>query len=79
MGRVSHDITVGEARDFIDKPYAFLRPIKLMKVSRGLSKLLHHEIDYDTSGATPLEEVLPDELERRADLGRQMVDEFGAQ
>jgi hypothetical protein len=79
MGRLSRDITVGEARDFLDKPHAFLRPIKLLKVSRGLSSLLHHEIDYDTSGAVPLEEVLPEEMERRADIGRKMVDEFGSQ
>ncbi|HET7060088.1 MAG TPA: hypothetical protein VFH99_02095 [Candidatus Saccharimonadales bacterium] len=76
MGRRHSPMEVGEARDFLDKPYAFLRPLRLLKIARGLSNLLHHEVDYENDNGQPLEHFLPEELERHAERGRQMVDEF---
>lgn len=78
MGRFARDTTVGEARDFLDKPYVLLRPIKLLKISRGLSRILHHEIDYEAAAGLPVEHLLPEELDRRAELGKQMIDEIAA-
>lgn len=68
--------TVGEARDFIDKPYAFLRPLKVLKIARALSHALHHELDYTEGGL--VEELLPEESERLAATGKNMVDEVAA-
>jgi hypothetical protein len=66
------DLTVGEARDFIDRQTALFRPFKLLKVARGLSNLLHQEKDFTMEGYVTR---LPQEFERLAQRGEQFAAE----
>jgi hypothetical protein len=56
-------LTLGEARDILNSPWAVLRPRKLLTIARGLSEMVHNEIDYTTDGYLKL---LPEEIKRRA-------------
>jgi hypothetical protein len=67
-------MTVGEARDFLSSSLALAHPIKLLQVARGISQILHQEVDFEHDGASCLEVMLPEETERLAEIGRRFVD-----